>query len=349
MDQRKKHYFLRNLLTNRTIFLSGIVMMISYVLLLLIFFRIIDLNTVVISPNLILTILTLAALVIFTGTLTYVYLQGSTKRIKEKNENLGEGDKSQLSYDLSEIQHLLDQNRFEFRSSFESLKEEIEATSKRNFELLQKNASYGGLEDKIIENLNEDFFMSLNAKISSEISKSRRNDSQSAIYILKETSERLMLEIKSLGRKSDVNLILGSLLTLTALLILGLSIFPATKNVLSVPEILHHFIPKISFVLFIEVFAFFFLRLYKINLNDIKYYQNEISNIEMKLSGSILSINFGTETDISLAISNLMNTERNFILEKGQTTIDFEKYKHDENAMLKFFKESGKFYNKTTK
>src|SRR5574339_301622 len=52
--------------------------------------------------------------------------------------------------------------------------------------------------------------------------------------------------------------------------VLGYAVFnpPAT---VAAPELLSYFVPRVSLVVLIEVFAYFFLRLYKQSLNEIKY------------------------------------------------------------------------------
>jgi hypothetical protein len=42
-------------------------------------------------------------------------------------------------------------------------------------------------------------------------------------------------------------------------------------------EALSHYVPRITTVTFIEVFAFFFLKLYRASLIEIKFYQNELT------------------------------------------------------------------------
>ena len=66
------------------------------------------------------------------------------------------------------------------------------------------------------------------------------------------------------------------------------------------------------------------------NLAEIKYIQNEITSVEFKFLGLHM---LKEDKDISPEIlNNLINTERNFIIEKGQTTIDIEKLKAEEQS-----------------
>ena len=80
-----------------------------------------------------------------------------------------------------------------------------------------------------------------------------------------------------------------------------------------------HTVLRVSIALFIQTFAYFFLRLYKTSLEDIKYYQNEITNIESRW------LALATAKDkpefIKPAIDSLLKTERNFVLKKGESTL----------------------------
>lgn len=78
---------------------------------------------------------------------------------------------------------------------------------------------------------------------------------------------------------------------------------------------------------FIEVFAYFFLRLYKSSLSEIKYFQNEMTNTEAKLAALKCSLAPVESEAMSHEIKALSETERNAVLEKGQTTAEIEKAK----------------------
>lgn len=135
---------------------------------------------------------------------------------------------------------------------------------------------------------------------------------------------RLGQEVQDLARRGNLNLTLGILTTLVGLSVLGYSVFysPATR---SPQELISYFVPRVSLVVLIEIFAYFFLRLYKQSLSEIKYFQNEITNIESKqlaLHITMHSDDAGLRGDV---VKELSKTERNFILGKDQTTLDLER------------------------
>jgi soluble cytochrome b562 len=125
------------------------------------------------------------------------------------------------------------------------------------------------------------------------------------------TCQRLRDEIAALTRRGNLNLVIGTLTTVAAVGLLGYLVLGATINYTSVPDLLSHFIPRISIAIFIEVFSFFFLKLYKSSLQEIKYFQNELTNVEMRgvaLEAALLTIHNKTTEPI---VEQLMRTDRN--------------------------------------
>ncbi len=135
---------------------------------------------------------------------------------------------------------------------------------------------------------------------------------------------RLESEIDRLNRRGGVNLAIGSTIALTGILSLAYFLYNAPDIVDGLDFFIHH-LPKLSFVIVVELFAYFFLRLYKNGFDEIKYFQNEITNIEMKVMSLKYAQEFKSEDMIKELAMHLMKTERNFILEKGQTTVSIEK------------------------
>ncbi|ELP0842455.1 hypothetical protein OTG70_14575 [Escherichia coli] len=135
---------------------------------------------------------------------------------------------------------------------------------------------------------------------------------------------RLESEIDRLNRRGGVNLAIGTTIALTGILFLAYFLYSAPAIVDGLDFFIHH-LPKLSFVIVVELFAYFFLRLYKNGFDEIKYFQNEITNIEMKVMSLKYVQEFKSEDMIKELAMHLMKTERNFILEKGQTTVSIEK------------------------
>jgi hypothetical protein len=101
-----------------------------------------------------------------------------------------------------------------------------------------------------------------------------------------------------------------------------------------------HTVLRVSIALFIKTFAYFFLRLYKTSLEDIKYYQNEMTNIESKGLAFKTVVELKNEALIKLAVAALMKTERNFVLKKGDSTLGLEREHLEKNDVLELVKEA---------
>lgn len=157
----------------------------------------------------------------------------------------------------------------------------------------------------------------------------RRRD---VIIHFRKTEKRLIDEIDGLKRRANTNMILGAIIAFVG--VLGLVTF-----ILSEPEqpetditlIIVHWITRLSLVSFVEIFAFFFLKMYKTELLSIQYYQDELTGIESRKIALLFSIIHNNQEDISKSIDCLVNIDRNFKLDANQTTVDLEKLKTENN------------------
>ncbi|TGU85687.1 hypothetical protein [Acinetobacter pittii] len=183
------------------------------------------------------------------------------------------------------------------------------------------------LLDSIRLNLEKDINLSYLSQLKGMINNSNLEE----ILETKITStyQRLNLERESLSRRGNFNLTIGMFLSVGGLIVMGSSVL--NYNHTSIEELLIFIIPKISFVLLIELFAYFFLNLYKKSLEDIKYYQNEITNMEAKYLALQMAKSLNNHKTISSILEQLVKTERNFILEKDQSTIEIEKERISSN------------------
>ena len=165
---------------------------------------------------------------------------------------------------------------------------------------------------------------------------------------LKESSDvirtRLILEIGDLRRRSNANLVIGIIITLCGLYLLwntiqkfdSLDIISADAE--KVPILMFSVLPRLTLVIFIEFFSYFFLRLYKSGLSEVKYFQNELTNIESKLVSAHYAYLTEDGESLASALKSLSTTERNFILEKGQSTTETKRYEADRELLSSLIK-----------
>jgi len=144
--------------------------------------------------------------------------------------------------------------------------------------------------------------------------------------LLKPLELNIYNHLNKLQNNSIVNLTIGIIGTIISISVLSFVIISENKNITS--EIFFmNFLPRISFVIFVQLFAFFFLRLYKGNLEDSKYFQNELTNILAKSIALKLAYKNKNDALISDLIKDLSRVERNFKLAPGESLLNIEKTK----------------------
>lgn len=161
---------------------------------------------------------------------------------------------------------------------------------------------------------------------------------------------RIRAEINRCGFRSIIYLVSGVFLALLGILALAGFVFPNAFGIYSkffntAPEVgssdyatAIHYLPKFSFIISIEILAYFFLRLHKSNLVEAKYYQNELTNLEARYLSLVAALHIERAETSHKVISSLVETERNHILEKGQSTIELKKIEMEKNQFMEITK-----------
>ncbi len=130
------------------------------------------------------------------------------------------------------------------------------------------------------------------------------------------TTRRLQNELESLFRRGNVNLVIGIFVALLGMAILAYYVVTKGHSGGSALAFTEQFVPLISLVIAVEVLAYFFLRLYSNSLREIKYFQNELTNIEAKYLAVRLALLSNDKSSIGQVILLLTQTERNYVPEK---------------------------------
>lgn len=146
--------------------------------------------------------------------------------------------------------------------------------------------------------------------------------------------DRLLQETSNLNRRGNLNLVIGIFISLIGIVFLGTIVVNAPALQSNKADFVAYYIPKTSFVILVELFAFFFLNLYRMSLNEIKYFHNELTNVESHMLAVETALLSGENNLLSSIVKQLGETERNFVLNKGQTTVELEKEKQAGSAML---------------
>ncbi|MFI4893122.1 MAG: hypothetical protein ACIAQ0_06755 [Phycisphaerales bacterium JB058] len=126
-----------------------------------------------------------------------------------------------------------------------------------------------------------------------------------------DTLTRLEIEIENQNKRGTLNLTIGTVFTLIALAILFWISITLDVSDSSTSEILQSILPRISLAFFIQVFALFFLRMYRNNLNEIKYFQNEMTSVELQHTALTVSSQKNMQSSLADVIERLANSDRN--------------------------------------
>jgi len=125
------------------------------------------------------------------------------------------------------------------------------------------------------EEVSEAIFRRVTAELGKEFEKKNSRKECHALFM--KDQGRLIDQLSTLRRRGNLNLVIGVTTTLGAIFVLILTVYSVRSVHPSSPELIAYFVPRISTVVFVEVFSFFFLRLYKTTLEEEKYYQGEIT------------------------------------------------------------------------
>lgn len=215
--------------------------------------------------------------------------------------------------------YLMRQQILESQKNIESA---IQDVLNRNPEVLNVERT---ISEKIVSNLEVSLINKLNDRFEQNIKKEFIvNTISSELIPLTRNIEKYIDRIQ---RNSIVNLFIGIAGTIAAITILAFAIL-SNREFSDFTIFIIHFLPRFTFVIFIQLFAFFFLNLYKSNLEDAKYFQNELTNLTAKSSSIKLSYLLNQDK-MGEIIKDLSTIERNFKLLKDESTIGLEKAKLD--------------------
>lgn len=183
-------------------------------------------------------------------------------------------------------------------------KSESGSTAIASFSEEQKNQIVADVQNKLLNESSRDFI----SRIYSTLEEKASDHHIDRMFL--GSQRRMHFEIQSLGKRGNLNLTFGILTTLSGLGVLGYSVF-YMPHTLSGIDIGMYYIPRLSLVVLIEIFAYFFLSLYKQSLSEIKYFQNELTNIELKGISLSIANRSGDRSIRARLVDEFCRTERN--------------------------------------
>ncbi|EEY77380.1 hypothetical protein HMPREF0012_00249 [Acinetobacter calcoaceticus RUH2202] len=201
-----------------------------------------------------------------------------------------------------------------------NLKNIVGSTSKGNlnFTVEDKNRILRNLEVKMESESNKEYIENLKSNIKNNFFEEFFNER------IERSVDRLRNEKNSAFIRGNFNLMIGVVISILGGII-AYAFIQKLPTAITIIELFSYTLPRLSFFILIIFLAFFFLNLYRKSMDDIKYYQNEITNLEAKYLSLQIAKSMNNHKLLSSILEQLMKTERNFVLEKDQSTIDLEK------------------------
>lgn len=216
-------------------------------------------------------------------------------------------------------------------SKIKYIVEDLKRDATISLNKIEKEELLKDLRQQLESKVSEDYHQDVAKKIKNEWLESEIDLS------IKQTTNRLSSEIKTLVLRSNLNLVIGMILCFLGILALYVFLqknaeiyILAFKNH-NINEVVLTLLPNAFFVLLIEIFSYFFLNLYKKSIEEIKFYQNELTNLESKFLALKTAKITNNHRLLNIILEEIVKTERNFILEQGQSTIEIEKEKISSN------------------
>lgn len=143
---------------------------------------------------------------------------------------------------------------------------------------------------------------------------------------LDDTTTRLKSAIDELGQRANLNLVFGIVISVGGVIALLFLTFTARPENTWL-DFARTYVPRLTVAILIEVFAYFFLKLYKENIAETRYFHNEITNVAARRTALISGLATDNQNAVEQVITELLKTERNGTLTKSQTTVELAKAK----------------------
>jgi hypothetical protein len=156
-------------------------------------------------------------------------------------------------------------------------------------------------------------------------------------------AQRLSNEVEMLRDRANLNMLVGCFIALFGAGVLTLVLFLSDAKFANLTDLVLHMVPRFSIVVLIELFAYFFLSMYRANLTEIRYYQNEITTIDLRRAGTLVAI---LSPASEAVFKDLIGTDRNGVLKSDQTTQELERLRIESASMKHALETVGSFFTR---
>jgi len=140
---------------------------------------------------------------------------------------------------------------------------------------------------------------------------------------------RLNAAIPELTKRANLNLAIGIATTVVGVSVLTVAVFtlPAPQKPFDAWIYLAHFVPRLSLAALIELFAYFFLRLYKDNLESASFLRNEMTRVEVARAMLTTVILTGDQPAIAGVAESLATSDHKLSAQSNAARLDAQQIK----------------------
>ena len=128
-------------------------------------------------------------------------------------------------------------------------------------------------------------------------------------------------------RRGTAHLVLGTATVAAGLAVLGLAVH--TPLPVSYPELAGQLAPRLGLAILTALTAFAFLRLHREALGDVRYFENELTNVESRQVAYEAAMRGACGKSRFHVLQALAELDRNLPLRKGETTVELERERMD--------------------
>lgn len=156
------------------------------------------------------------------------------------------------------------------------------------------------------------------------------NDKHSNVFLVfEEMQSRLKDECNRLNKHAIINLFLCFFIAFILMSFIAYTsiISNEIKGLHSFEIFIVKYLPRIVAVVSLLTMFLYFAKLYKANIIDVKYYQNELTNIEIKQTALQTALINGDNEITNKITLELSIVDRNKVISKDQTTGEIERLK----------------------
>jgi hypothetical protein len=154
--------------------------------------------------------------------------------------------------------------------------------------------------DLLLEKMDERFGTATNYKAYAQLLGTRIDDSKHA----------LSNELNHARKNAAINLVVGIFFSIVASVTLVYTLLAHDPLPVTRQGDLYSYIPQLILSLFIAFFSFFFIRLYRKNMQNIRHLTNELTSVGLKILSLNTAVFLNDKSMIKAAIEELHKTER---------------------------------------